>query len=80
MSYGTWLSDGASASLLALGDRAYLEVTDTLTLLESHPELGREYDPLYEASKPPFPVRVFFIGNYGIYYTPDHYETFERLY
>ena len=49
-------------------DRAFNRVDHDLELLETTPYLGREYDPVYEAQRPPFPCRVFYSLQYGIYY------------
>lgn len=39
-----------------------------LTVLDAVPGIGRVYDPLYEAAKPPEEVMVAYAGHYGIYY------------
>lgn len=49
-------------------DTEYSVVDSTLELLQSSPYLGRIYDPLYEAARPPFVMRVVYAGRYGIYY------------
>ena len=79
MTYGTWLSDLAAAKMLSVSDTVYSKLDDAITLLSSMPELGAVYDPLYEAHKPPIPLRVFYAGHYGIYYTPDHERKLIRV-
>ena len=71
MTYGTWLSEFAVTSMLAVSESAYAKLDDAIRLLCSHPGLGVAYDPLYDAAKPPIPVRVLYVENYGIYYTID---------
>lgn len=50
---------------------AFERVDYDLGLLETTPHLGRNYDPAYDAARPPFPCRVLFSGYYGIYYRVD---------
>lgn len=72
MTYGTWFSDVASQAMLALPDHAFADIDSAVVLLATNPELGRSYDPLYEAARPAQDLHVMYAGNYGIYYTPDH--------
>lgn len=63
------LTDEAFYALAALPtDRLFLHVEQNLELLKTSPYLGREYDPVYEATRPPFPCRVLLCEHYGIYY------------
>lgn len=39
-----------------------------LGLLARFPYLGRHYDPLYKAARPPFDLFVTLAGHYSIYY------------
>lgn len=67
--YQVILTDEAFYALTALpSDRLFQHVSHDLELLETTPELGRVYDPVYEAVTPPFACRVLFCENYGIYY------------
>lgn len=47
------------------------KIKKMLRLLDTVPEIGRVYDPDYEAATPPFQARVTYAGRYGIYYTVD---------
>lgn len=49
-------------------DRVFNHVDHDLELLGTTPEMGRIYDPVYEACKPPFECRVFYCEYLGIYY------------
>lgn len=42
-------------------------------LLEEFPNLGRSYDPLYPAARPPFPCRVISVPDtpFDMYYVKD---------
>ena len=46
-------------------------VDSVLTVLDTVPEIGRSYDPLYQAARPTEPVLVFYAGNYGLYHQID---------
>ena len=65
--------------MLTLPDHPFLDVSDGVLLLTRNPELGRVYDPLYEAARPPMELRVIYTGHYGIYYTPDHERKLIRV-
>ena len=65
------VSPMARGSLLALSDAAFADVSEAIELLRTTPYLGSEYQPAYEAALLPFACRVTYVGNYGIYYTPD---------
>lgn len=71
MAWSVRVSPIARGSLLALPDKAFLEISDAIELLRKMPYIGREYEPAYEAARLPFSCRVTYAGNYGIYYTPD---------
>lgn len=49
-------------------DAEFDAVDRTLELLASFPYYGHVYDPLYEAARPAYEVRVTYAGRYGIYY------------
>lgn len=67
--YGVVLTDEAFSAYAGLPtERLFKRVDHDLGLLEKTPYLGREYDPAYEAARPPFPCRVLYCGHYGIYY------------
>lgn len=55
-------------------DRAFDHLDADLKLLETTPELGRVYNPAYKATRLPFPCRVFYCEQYGIYYRVDKDE------
>lgn len=70
--YEVRLTDAAFFAYASLPtERLYEHVGSDLGLLETTPRLGREYDPVYEAKRPPFPCRVLFCEHYGIYYRVD---------
>lgn len=52
-------------------DDVYRRMGELLGNLASFPRYGQEYDPYYDASRPPAPCRVAFCGRYGIYYHVD---------
>ena len=67
--YQVSLSDDALFVYLNIpSGRDFDAVDTTLNLLGEFPYYGRVYDPLYEAARLPFEVRVAFAGRYGIYY------------
>lgn len=53
------------------GGRQLSEVDGALDMLARFPRAGHVYDPLYEAARTPFEMRVAFAGHYGIYYETD---------
>jgi hypothetical protein len=66
------LSDEAFLAYASIPSaRMFDSLDNMLGLLECTPEIGRVYDPLYPAAKPPFECRVAYCGYYGIYYTYD---------
>lgn len=52
-------------------ETAAQKVEKVLELLQSFPELGHVYEPLYTAAQTPFTMRVIYAGTYGIYYDID---------
>ena len=56
----------AYSRIRSLGDLK--EVNDVLRVLDTVPGIGREYDPVYAAARPPFAVMVAYAGHFGIYY------------
>ena len=59
----------AFAGIASKGD--LLKVDKMLQILDTVPDIGRLYDPVYEAARPPFAVKVVYAGHYGIYYDVD---------
>lgn len=71
-SYRVRLSQNAAMTYAAIPSKKDLaRVNKVLDLLDTVPDIGHAYDPLYESAKPPFDLRVVFAGNYGIYYAVD---------
>lgn len=69
------LTDEAFYALATLSsDRVFARMGNDLELLGLFPHLGREYDPVYDAARPPFACRVFHCENFGIYYRVDDEE------
>lgn len=58
-------------------DAEFAAVSRTIDLLASFPYYGHVYDPLYEAARPAYEVRVTYAGRYGIYYAV--YETLHTV-
>ena len=69
----------ADVSLDAIPDAAFAEVDDRILLLARYPEMGRLYDPLYEAARVDAEMRVIYVGYYGIYYTVDRERQIVRV-
>lgn len=70
--YQVILTDEAFYAFSTLpSERLFCHIDNDLGLLETTPELGREYDPVYDAVRPPFPCRVLYCEQYGIYYKLD---------
>lgn len=67
------LSELAQEQLLAIpSDAAYLHVKEAIRNLSLFPQMGRVYEPDYEAAVPPVTCRILYAGRYGVYYTgPD---------
>lgn len=63
------LTDEAFYAYAALAEGPLLDDVDqALDNLALFPLLGREYDPVYEATLPPVPCRVLYVDWLGIYY------------
>ncbi|WP_139651645.1 hypothetical protein [Raoultibacter phocaeensis] len=43
-------------------------IDGVLSVLDTVPDIGRGYDPLYEAAMPPKDVMVAYAGHFSIYY------------
>lgn len=70
--YGVSLTDEAFYTYASIpSERVFEHVGRKLELLGTTPELGRVYDPAYEAKRPPFACRVLYCEHYGIYYRVD---------
>lgn len=70
--YQVLLSASAERTLKAIESKTDRRRIDAvLAVLDTVPEIGRNYDPLYEAARPSEPVLVFYAGNYGLYYQID---------
>lgn len=70
--YSVVLSDDALFVYLRITGRADEAAVDAaLDAIATMPYISRRYDPVYEAAKPPFPVRVLYAGHFGIYYEVD---------
>ncbi len=67
--YTVILSPYAEDAIKAVRSRADRRRIDgVLCVLDTVPGIGRDYDPVYEAVKPPEDVKVAYAGHYGIYY------------
>lgn len=53
------------------GQGDYSKVRRALEALVNVNEAHSDYDPGYEAARPPFPCKVCYAGNYAIYYVID---------
>lgn len=70
--YRVVLSRGAEKTYRAIPSAYdFRKVDKLLLLLDTVPEIGRVYDPQYEAARLPFSVRVAYAGRYGVYYHVD---------
>ncbi len=70
--YEVFMTESAkrtAASIVSRSDIA--KISKMLRLLDVVPEIGRVYDPYYEAAQLPFEARVVHAGKYGIYYVVD---------
>ncbi len=52
-------------------DDVYARIGALIDFLAEHPYYGEEYDPAYNAARPPIDCRVFFCARYGVYYHID---------
>lgn len=67
--YDVILSPTAEQTMWNVASQVDRKLIDgVLTVLDTVPHIGRLYDPLYEAAKPPEDVLVAYAGHYGIYY------------
>lgn len=70
--YELLLTDEAFYAYASLpSDSLFARVDHDLDLLRSFPELGKKYDPEYDAALPPFDCGVLYCGQYGIYCRVD---------
>lgn len=61
-------------------DDVYRRMGELLGSLASFPYYGQEYEPYYDAARPPVSCRVAFCGRFGIYYhVDDESRTFTVL-
>lgn len=66
------LTEGASQTYAAIRSNADLmAVNRSISALKTLPYIGRSYDPVYEAAKPPFDLLVAYAGHDGIYYVVE---------
>lgn len=72
MTYRILLTHMAKMSYLAVSDSEIAQVDAAIETLAIAPDIGRVYDPLYPAARPPLEARVIYAGRYGIYYSVDH--------
>ncbi|MBR2835285.1 MAG: hypothetical protein IKE43_06220 [Coriobacteriales bacterium] len=64
------LANSVIDALLDIHSKADLQkIKKRLEILPYAPEMGTEYDPLYDAARPVHKVLVTYAGHYGIYYT-----------
>jgi plasmid stabilization system protein ParE len=71
MSFEVVFTETALQAYVAIPDWRIQRVDSTIDALGLAPWVGRVYDPVYEAARPPFEVRVVYADIYGIYYTVD---------
>lgn len=72
VAFDVQLTDEAVYGLAeVMPDAVYRRVNEMISVLAAFPRYGEEYDPYYEAARPPVPCRVLFVGGYGIYYAVD---------
>ena len=71
--YEVLLTPEAEEAYLAVRSKADLTRLDSmLDVLDTVPDIGRAYDPLYEAARPSIEgLRVVYAGHFGIYYVID---------
>lgn len=67
--YEVVLTDRAKRDYLTIVAKPdSISVNNILDALDTLPYIGRVYDPLYDAARTPFELRVAYAGSYGIYY------------
>lgn len=69
--YAIRVSESARRSLLTLSDASFARVSSSIERLKTMSQLGRSYEPVYDAARPPFSCRVLYAGHFGLYYTVD---------
>lgn len=70
--YEVILSPTAERAFKAVRSRVDMKRIDrVLSILDTVPGIGRNYDPLYDAAQPPEDIKVVYAGHYGIYYQVD---------
>lgn len=54
-------------------ERAYDKIDEYRHVLASFPDIGRRYDPYYDAARPPFPCRFIAVPDtpFTLYYAKD---------
>ena len=75
MEYAVLMAEQAERALLAVASAAdFKRLKKSKDLLKTSPELGRIYDPSYEAAQPPFVCRQLPVPgtHYTFYYVVDH--------
>ncbi len=73
--YRVTLTENAKRASTYVKARSDIDkVKKILRILDTLLEIGRVYDPDYEAMRLPFEVRVAYAGRYGVYYTVDEEE------
>ena len=70
--YAVELADEAVYAYACIpSPRTYERIGELIGTLGRFPLLGRVYDPLYRAARPPVECRVLYCEHYGIYYHVD---------
>lgn len=67
--YQVLLTEGAKQAYKRIPSGKALNRLDRmLDVLDTVPDIGSVYRPLYEAATPPFELKVVYADHYGIYY------------
>lgn len=67
--YEVVIAPSALRKMAAIPSKADRRSVDkVICILDTVPDIGRKYDPLYEAARPEGDVMVVYAGHYGIYY------------
>lgn len=77
MEYTVIIAEQAERALLAISSAAdFKRLEQSKDLFKTSPDIGRAYDPAYEAAQPPFACRQFSVPGtpYTYYYVIDHPE------
>ena len=73
--YQVFLTENAKQARNYIHSKTAIEkIKKILRILDTLPEIGRVYDPDYEAMRLPFEVRAAYAGRYGVHYTVDESE------